>query len=57
VSATGSQLPFSAAAERNAGPILERLQGLLPARAAVLEIASGTGQHAARFAAAHAGWT
>jgi SAM-dependent methyltransferase len=57
VSAAGSQLPFSAAAERNAGPILERLQGLLPARANVLEIASGTGQHAARFAAEHAGWT
>jgi SAM-dependent methyltransferase len=49
-------LPFSAAAERNRGPILEVLESVLPPDAAVLEIASGTGQHAAHFAAAHPRW-
>lgn len=51
-----SDLPFSPAAERNKQPVLEALQRLLPARAAVLEIASGTGQHAAHAAAAQPGW-
>lgn len=44
-------LAFSPAAERNRGPIAEVLQAWLPAPAAVLEIASGTGQHAAHMAA------
>ena len=46
----------SAAAERNRAPILAALEHWLPARGSALEIASGTGQHAAHFAAALANW-
>jgi hypothetical protein len=36
---------------RNRDPILAQLRGLLPERGRVLEIASGTGEHVAHFAA------
>lgn len=47
----------SPAADRNAAPIMAALQRLLPARGVLLEVASGTGQHAARASAALPGWT
>ena len=48
---------FSPAADRNKQVILDVLRKVLPERGHALEIASGTGQHAAWFAAAMPAWT
>lgn len=48
---------FSPSADRNKQPILEVLQPLLPPQGRALEIASGTGQHAAWFTAALPQWS
>jgi SAM-dependent methyltransferase len=50
-------LSHSPAADRNKQPILDALTRILGDRGAALEIASGTGQHAAWFAAAMPRWT
>lgn len=42
-------LPHSSAAERNRQPILDQLHGLFPEKGTVLEIGSGSGQHAVFF--------
>ena len=44
--------PHAPATERNRGPILEMLREHFDGRTRVLEIGSGTGQHAVHFAAA-----
>ena len=46
----------SPAAERNRGPILAQLQRVLPPVGLMLEIAAGSGQHAAHFAAGLPQW-
>lgn len=46
----------SPAADRNKRPILDALLTLLPPSGTALEIASGSGQHLAHFAAALPGW-
>ena len=43
--------PFAPACDRNRAPILGVLRGLLADRRSVLEVGSGTGQHAVHFAA------
>jgi hypothetical protein len=40
---------YSSAAERNSQPILDQLKDLLPVQGTILEIGSGTGQHAVFF--------
>ncbi len=53
-----TKLPFSQACENNRGPILKIIQPLFANRQHLLEIGSGTGQHAAWFASAmpHLQW-
>lgn len=51
------ELPYSPAADRNKQPILDALTHILGERGTALEIASGTGQHAAWFAASMPPWT
>lgn len=51
-----TDLAFSAPADRNKQPILDVLRTLLPAQGHALEIASGTGQHVAWFAAQLSAW-
>jgi hypothetical protein len=46
---------FASAAERNTKPILDVLREIVPDTGRALEIASGTGQHVAAFAAAFPG--
>ncbi len=50
--------PYAPACDRNRDPILAVLRRVLPERGQVLEIGSGTGQHAAYFSAAlpHLHW-
>jgi len=58
LNALGSEEPrrHSPAAERNGPSILARLQQWLPDQGVLLEVASGTGQHAAFFSDGLPGW-
>jgi SAM-dependent methyltransferase len=47
----------SGPADRNKGPILEVLRTCIPPEAFVLDLASGSGQHAVHFAQSVPGWT
>jgi SAM-dependent methyltransferase len=49
---TGEAKRFAPATERNRDAIVDILRRLLPERGAVLEVASGTGEHVVHFAAA-----
>lgn len=53
-----TELPFSQACENNKTPILEVLRSVFESTATVLEIGTGTGQHAVHFARAlpHLQW-
>jgi hypothetical protein len=60
VTQAGTALPgtlYSPAAQRNQAAILAALTHCVSGEAAWLEIASGSGQHAAHMASAHSGWT
>lgn len=50
-------LPVWGAPERNKQPIADVLGRVLPERGLLLEIASGSGQHAVHFVSALPGWT
>lgn len=50
-----TDIQYSPAANRNQDPILAELRALLPETVSVLEVASGTGQHAVHFASAMPG--
>jgi hypothetical protein len=56
LTAPAPQRLHSPAAERNRDPLREQLQRLLPPTGVALEVASGSGQHAAHFAAGLPGW-
>ena len=52
VAPTPVERPFAPACERNRAPILDVLRGHFADRRRVIEVGSGTGQHAVHFAAA-----